>query len=54
MCVSECTYLFVGVFVRLQGLHDGELCVVFEPPGLLAENLPQYPQSQRSDDVLRE
>lgn len=52
--VSECTYLLVGVFVSLQGLHDGELCVVFEPPGLLAENLPQHPQSQRSDDVLRE
>lgn len=38
----------------LQGLHDGELCVVLKPPGLLAENLPQHPQSQRSDHMLRE
>lgn len=47
-------YLLVGVFVRLQRLHDGEFCVVFEPPGLLAQNLPQHPQSQRSDHVLGE
>lgn len=47
-------YLLVGVFVSLQGLHDGELCIVFEPPGLLAENLPQHPQSQCSDDMLGE
>lgn len=40
------------VFVSLQGLHDGELCVVLEPPGLLAENFPQHPQSQRSDHML--
>ncbi len=42
----------MGVFVSLQGLHDGELRVVFEPPGLLAENLPQHPQSQSSDHML--
>lgn len=48
------TYLLVGVFVSLQGLHDGELCVVFEPPRLLAENLLQHPQSQGSDHMLGE
>lgn len=42
------------VFVSLQGLHDGELCIVLEPPGLLAENLPQNPQSQCSDHMLGE
>lgn len=36
-------YLLMRVFVSLQGLHDGELCVVFESPGLLAQNLPQHP-----------
>lgn len=44
----------MGVFVRLQGLHDCELCVVLEPPGLLAENLPQHPQSQCADNMLGE
>lgn len=53
-CVCACIYLLVGVFVCLQGLHDGELCIVLEPVGLLAEDLPQHPQSQCADDRLRE
>lgn len=42
------------VLLSLQRLHDGELCIVLEPPGLLAEDLPQHSQGQRSDDVLEE
>ena len=52
--LGEQRYLFVRVFVGLQGLHDGELCIVLEPPRLLTENFPQHPQSQRSDHMLGE
>lgn len=48
------TYLLVRVFVSLQSLHDGQLCVVLESGRLVPQNLLQHPQSQRSDSVLGE
>lgn len=46
------THLLVGVFMGLQGLHDGELGVVLEARRLVAQDLFQHPQSQGSDSVL--
>ena len=45
-------YLLVRVFVSLQGLHDGELGVVFEAGRLVPQNFFQHTQGQSSDGVL--
>lgn len=47
-------YLLVRVFVGLQGLHDGELGVVFEAGRLVPQNFFQHTQGQSSDGVLGE
>lgn len=46
-------HLFVTVFMGLQRLHDGQLCVVLEARRLTAHDLLQDAQRQRSDGVLR-
>ena len=45
-------YLLVGVFVSLQRLHDGQLCIVFEAGRLIPQDLLQDTQSQGPDGVL--
>lgn len=47
-------HLLVRVFVRLQRLHDGELCVVLETPRLVPQDLLQDSESQSPDRVLQE
>lgn len=42
----------MGVFVCLQGLHDGEFSIVLEAGRLISQDLLQYPQSQSPDGVL--
>lgn len=52
VCFPLRWYLFVRVFVSLQGLHDGQLSIVFEAGRLVPQDLLQQTQGQRSDGVL--
>lgn len=52
-CLRVAFYLFVGVFVSLQCLHDGQLSVVFEARRLVSQNLFEHTQRHSPDGMLR-